>query len=216
MSDPGSNPKSSSRNTDENAAAGTSRDNSPLVFDFVANDRSSRSQIRSHAMRQSWKQRIRGPSNSPTTHTSPRHRDILPHPSYHRGERISRSHRHTRSSNKVPGENSTEVSDVEMDDVSRRSESYIEETAKILCENEDDELLTRDGVFVDLRHTMISLSERDPLKCSTVPSSLGQRSSPYRSLGQEFDPFETVQLSRADSKLLYHCKSHYSSNGTQS
>ena len=178
------------------------RGDAPMLFEFVNNDGNNHSQIRRHAMRESWRQRNRGRSNSPLTRTPPRQRALLP-----RGPS-----RREAGPNPEKYVDSTEISDVEMRDDARDSDPSSESerggyTGQL--EELDDELLTRDGVYVDLRHTMAPTSSANSAlwSLSTIPSSSNQRQSPYKSLGDaEIDPFGTIRLSREDKKLLYHCK----------
>ena len=153
-------------------------------------------------MRESWRQRNRGRSNSPITRTPPRQRELLPQ---------SAQPRQT-DSNSNPG--STEVSDVEIVDDARRSDSSepdeIDSTRR--QEEFDDGLFTSDGIYLDLRHTMAptSVNRSTEWSLTTVPSCDDHRPTPYQSMGDaDMDPFDTIRLSREDKKLLYHCKPQY-------
>ena len=178
------------------------RVDTPMLFEFVTNDGNNRSQIRRHAMRESWRQRNRGRSNSPTTHTPPRQRELLLRGTHGRG----------RGSNAKQDAQLTEVSDVEMGEDARRSDFLSEgEERGVPGQHEelDGGLLTQDGIYLDLRHTIAPTSGPNSAEwsVSTIPSCSGQRPSTYRSIGEaEFDPFDTMRLSREDKKLLYHCK----------
>lgn len=179
--------------------AGT-RVDTPMLFEFVTNDGNNRSLIRRHAMRESWRQRNRGRSNSPITRTPPRQRELLPR----------NTHPRRTGSNSNP--ESTEVSDVEMVDDARRSYSSEPDEMGFTQRQEefDDGALTSDGIYLDLRHTITPTSERRSTEwsLSTVPSCYGHRPTPYQSVGDaDIDPFDTIRLSREDKKLLYHCKS---------
>jgi hypothetical protein len=106
-----------------------------------------------------------------------------------------------------------ESSDVMMEDVESASDHdrvYSSEDWGS-TNSEDKASLTRDGVFIDLRNTMVSTSEPGgrPTKWSLsgVPTSSDQRPSPYQSLGAaDIDPFNNIRLSREDKELLHHCK----------
>jgi hypothetical protein len=179
------------------------RGDSPMLFEFVTNSGDSKSQIRRHAMRESWRQRNRGRSNSPATHKArPRARELLPRAA------------HTRQSSSSTGKEAAIISDLEMDeDAGRGSESLSSSEDESLDSEivKRERLLTPDGVFLDLRHTVVSVlgpeHSTTSWSLSTITTDSGQRPSPYQSIGDaEIDPFNSIKLSREDKKLLRHCK----------
>lgn len=180
----------------------------PMSFEFVTNDGNNLSQIRRHAMRESWRQRHCGRSNSPVTRTPPRAREILP-----------RATQTRQSSSSTGREAEAAESSDEMEEDHRGGSDHLYSTG-------DDELVsspmdfkaakeepifTTDGIFLDLRHTMAPTSGPSNLSTawslSNIPSCLGQRPNPYQSIGDaEIDPFNSIRLSREDKELLHHCK----------
>jgi hypothetical protein len=195
---PGESNPPSERDATRSQDAGA---DTPMLFEFVTNDGNNRSQIRRHAMRESWRQRNRGQSNSPITRTPPRQRELLPRD----------THSRENSSSAGQGAEFTDVSDIEMGEDARRSDRSSEDDMRFArqIEKRDDGLLTRDGIYLDLRCTIAPKSESSSAEwsLSTVPSCSGQRPSPYQSIGgAETDPFDTVRLSQEDKKLLHHCK----------
>jgi hypothetical protein len=182
----------------------TTAGDSPMLFEFVTNDGSSRSQIRRHAMRESWRQRNRGRSSSSANLTPPpRTREILP-----RVIQTSRSSSSTGRAAEV-----AESSDVEMEEeeaVGRPSEDLYSSGDEGLVNpggHTKDRHLTPEGLFLDLRHTWKTTSDPDisssKWSLSNIPTSSGQRPSLYQSIGNaEIDPFNNIRLSREDKQQL--------------
>lgn len=178
---------------------------SPMLFEFVTNDGNRRSQIRRHAMRESWRQRNR--TNSPTTYTtSPMARglrEILP--------RVTQTQSSSRTGTDAEV---SESEDVEMgEDLGRPSDSLYSSGDETLAREtvKRERPLTSDAVFLDLRHTMATISEPNELSTtwslSNIPACSGQRPSPYQSISDaEIDPFNSLRLYREDKELLHHCK----------
>ena len=131
--------------------------NRPASFEFVGSN--DHRQIRSHAMRESWRQR------------------------------------NQRASMTVGG----------------NSISLLVSSPEAI--SDDDRLLPRDRIFVDLRHTVKPprTSNSEPRWIiSSIPESLSHSITPYQPLSQNdaLDPFNSLQIDTEDQKLLYHCESN--------
>jgi len=142
--------------------------NPPTSFEFVnSNDRS---QIRSHAMRESWRQR------NQRSGTLVARQPTLPR----------RPFRAQIESYESPVSSPEDVSN-------------------------DDRLLPRDTIFVDLRHTVKPPRGKNSVpkwKVSTLPGSLTHFISPYQEISgnDAIDPFNCLRLDLEDQHLLYHCR----------
>jgi hypothetical protein len=142
--------------------------NPPTSFAFVTSN--DRSQIRSHAMRESWRQRNQ--RNGLLAGGQP----TLP----------QRSFQVRTDNHESPVSSPEETSD-------------------------DDRLLPRDPIFVDLRHTVKpprGMNSVPKWRVSSLPGSLTQFHAPYQEIrgNNAIDPFNCLHLDLEDQHLLYHCK----------
>jgi hypothetical protein len=94
----------------------------------------------------------------------------------------------------------------------RPGQYQIQTTVPMSIDNDVEEVekpqSSSNGVYMDLRHTLILVSPRKEWKLSTVPTPFDHLISPYAGLDMvELDPFNSItELSRADQRLLHHCR----------
>ena len=170
-----------------------------MLIEFVVNSGDNKSQIRRHAIRESWRQRNHGRSKLPATHRGPGARETLP--------KIAHRHQNTPSTGK---EAAVAESDLKIEAEWGRRTLYSSggpdipgaEVAK------RERLHACKGLFLDIKHSMALTHElveaRTTLSTCHLPQGLSLR-HPLGDAG--FGPVNGIHLSREDKKLLHHCKS---------
>ncbi|KAH8602107.1 hypothetical protein B0O99DRAFT_735571 [Bisporella sp. PMI_857] len=173
--------------SNEDIDAMESQETTPKTFEFVTNDNWSKSQIRSHAMKESWRQRGRA-----NAHRS-KGREIRPNEGQHR--RGAQTIGHPAGREESHGSSGEDWAYSDTHESEEESETHE---------------FPKEGVFLDLRHTLRFPhaqrgSKRRKWEFRPVPTLFERHISPYQSIGNaELDPFNNVKLSREDHELLHH------------
>jgi len=170
---------STGKETEEHAK---SQPSTPLTFEFVNKD--DKSQIRSHAMRESWRQRGRAGIHRP------------------RGRELK------LKGNSQHQKNSADTG------YSQEPENLSDEASTVMKEideNADNHVFRRKGIHLDMRHTLATPATTPSRNVKWITSQIhtpdAEEPSPYHSIGDsELDPFINVRLSLEDQELLHHCK----------